>query len=186
MSGVVVSLTVVAGLFLSHCPDGSRSATDVSFTETRVTAVDKQRTGEPEFIDTFKYSGCYDIENPDEHRLEAPEMSGMTPQKCFSFCNGKDAPAAAQPTDTPLKVKFFLLSGSDCTCLHYIDKNKANSLNEKLCQMPCDGDKREMCGGPSRDSVYVMMKCEKLPPSATELERERQMNQTLEDIGVQL
>jgi len=176
----------VAGLFLSHCPDGSRSATDVSFTETRVTAVDKQRTGEPEFIDTFKYSGCYDIENPDEHRLEAPEMSGMTPQKCFSFCNGKDAPAAAQPTDTPLKVKFFLLSGSDCTCLHYIDKNKANSLNEKLCQMPCDGDKREMCGGPSRDSVYVMMKCEKLPPSATELERERQMNQTLEDIGVQL
>jgi len=166
-------------LLLSHCPDGSRPATHVSFTETRVSAHEEPQVGE--FEPTFKYSGCYDIQNPDEHRVKGEAISGMTPTKCFSFCQGKAAPAEAQPTNTTLDVKFFLLrNGDECSCLHYVDKDPA-SANDQYCTDKCNGDPREMCGGVSHESVYVMIKCEILPPSATEVEREKQMNAALEN-----
>ena len=49
-----------------------------------------------------------------------------------------------------------------------MDKDPATA-NSQYCSDKCAGDPREMCGGVSHESVYVMIKCEVMPPSAVEV-----------------
>jgi hypothetical protein len=133
-------------------------------------------TTEPEKEETYKYSGCYKVTNPEKQRFKSRPLA-LTPFKCFHFCNQKRKEGA----------KWFLLRSPNnknlapCTCLPYLEKQ---AVDEALCSAKCEGDPSAKCGGPLYESVYVMVSCEKLPPTAVELNNQRQMEKSLKKLGL--
>merc|ERR1719198_2389400 len=69
----------------------------------------------------------------------------MTPRICFDFCR-------AQAT-----AKFFGIEyGRDCYCAHYIESHTTGGGG---CELPCEGDAKEACGGKVKSSVFEMHNC---------------------------
>jgi len=128
---------------------------------------------------SYKYLGCYKLDNPDEQRVETTELSSMNIHKCFHLCQTE----AAEQTENVAKF-FMLRNGSECSCLHYIDKNPGAS-GEVRCNVPCTGDDTEICGGAENESVYVMLNCPVYPKSETEKLREEQMEKTMEKLKIE-
>lgn len=70
---------------------------------------------------------------------------GMTPRLCFDFCRQYE------------NAKFFgLKSGRDCYCSVYYH---ASSTGGGDCSAVCEGDKKQMCGGMEKSSLFEMHMC---------------------------
>lgn len=70
---------------------------------------------------------------------------GMTPRLCFDFCR------------TYENAKFFgLIHGRDCYCSVYYH---ASSTGGGDCNAVCEGDKKQMCGGMEKSSLFEMHMC---------------------------
>jgi len=70
---------------------------------------------------------------------------GMTPRLCFDFCRQYE------------NAKFFgLIHGRDCYCSVYFH---AATTGGGDCNAVCDGDKKEMCGGMEKSSLFEMHMC---------------------------
>jgi len=70
---------------------------------------------------------------------------GMTPRLCFDFCRQYE------------NAKFFgLENGRDCYCSVYFH---ASSTGGGDCNAVCEGDKKEMCGGMEKSSLFEMHMC---------------------------
>lgn len=71
---------------------------------------------------------------------------GMTPRLCFDFCRQYE------------NAKFFgLKAGRDCYCSVYYH---AHTTGGGDCNAVCEGDKKEMCGGMEKSSMFEMHMCQ--------------------------
>ena len=86
-----------------------------------------------------------------EH-VERVDQVPMTPDVCFDFCKNVSG------------AQFFSLeNGRDCSCTPFF-QNQAKG-GEGRCDMVCEGDKTQFCGGARKASVYSMHDCLNTPPS---------------------
>merc|ERR1719197_408558 len=70
----------------------------------------------------------------------------MTINRCFDFCR-----------TVPNMVYFGLQNGRDCYCTPYYKPMAGENSN---CDMTCEGDPNQMCGGKTRSSVFEMHSCD--------------------------
>lgn len=125
---------------------------------------------EVEINHTYKYIGCYELQNPDEDRVKPGSLMSMTTHKCYTQCKKEH--------DKGSKARFFMIrNGRYCTCLQYVDRVDDD---EKKCNVECAGDESSICGGVRSESVYVMVDCPVLPKSKAELAREARTKETYE------
>lgn len=69
----------------------------------------------------------------------------MTPRLCFDFCRQHE------------EAKFFGLQGSNCYCSQYYHPKSTGG--QGTCSFHCEGDKKELCGGPEKSSLFEMHMC---------------------------
>jgi hypothetical protein len=100
--------------------------------------------------DGYSRVGCIDDASPEDERLAYFATTGvrkMQPSECFWFCRDKPG------------MRFFMIAhGRDCYCAGYYH-NVAKGGGE--CDLPCEGDTKEMCGGPVKASAFEMHMCGK-------------------------
>lgn len=108
--------------------------------------------------DGFSRVGCENDIAPASQRISFKEHAcgkglkscrltelGMTPRLCFDFCRQYE------------NAKFFgLENGRDCYCSVYFH---AASTGGGDCNAVCEGDKKEMCGGMEKSSLFEMHMC---------------------------
>jgi len=70
----------------------------------------------------------------------------MTIDRCFDFCR-----------TVPNMVYFGLQGGRDCYCTPYYKPMAGDNSN---CDLTCEGDPAQMCGGKTRSSVFEMHSCD--------------------------
>merc|ERR1719487_406235 len=113
------------------------------------------------YYDGFSRMGCDTDVSPKEQRLYFKDHAcvgmppgsscklqtlPMTPSLCFDFCRQHEA------------MKFFGIEyGRDCYCTGYVH---AKSTGGGACDLPCEGDAKEMCGGPKKSSTFEMHFCD--------------------------
>ena len=87
----------------------------------------------------FAYQDCY-TETPNGRALSdnATTAAKMTVESCATYCTGY----------TYMATEY----GSECYCGNNI--NTGSSVATSGCSMACSGDGTEICGGPSRLSLY--------------------------------
>jgi len=113
------------------------------------------------FWDGFSRVACETDITPADHRLYFKEHAcvgmppgsscrlqelGMTPSLCFDFCRQHK------------EMKFFGIEyGRDCYCGMYFHPKSTGGGD---CNLPCEGDNKEMCGGPEKSSLFEMHFCD--------------------------
>jgi hypothetical protein len=70
----------------------------------------------------------------------------ITINKCFEFCR-----------TVPNMVYFGINNGNDCYCMPYYKPMAGDNSN---CDLPCEGNPEQMCGGKMRSSVFEMHSCD--------------------------
>lgn len=136
-----------------------------------VTSVEKPTEVTPfvkVFKDGYSLTGCfkdqmYDFgdmhgDNKDQYReltntsivkynevVLKEKQGGMTPKKCYEFCR-----------TVPDMVFFGVKGGRDCYCMPFYKPGASGSDN---CDMPCEGDPVQMCGGEEKSSIFEMHMC---------------------------
>ncbi|XP_074646462.1 sialate:O-sulfotransferase 2-like [Tubulanus polymorphus] len=95
-----------------------------------------------------KYVGCYkDSHKRDMIASGARDRKGMTVGKCITICKGKG-------------YRFAGLQFSwQCFCSNRVGYN--GPAEESECNKRCTGNRREICGGSWRNSVYSTMRSSK-------------------------
>jgi len=98
--------------------------------------------------------GCYGDEA--EHTrtwyhkvIPKGDQKAMTVQVCYDFCQ-----------QVPFAQFFGLVHGRECWCAHYYDKG---ATTDGFCDLPCEGNANEVCGGKKLASVHEMHDCNNLP-----------------------
>jgi len=159
------------------CTDSGSDGPAVGGSSNRLELLSGVADG-PKIEPTYKYMGCYKIENDDKERLK-PEtvIASNTEAKCYNFCHGEEK----KEEQHSAKAKFFLLKGGECSCLNYINKNPSPGAT---CTDPCPGAKNEKCGGPGVESVFVMVDCPVLPKSKVAIVKEKHQKAALEKQGL--
>lgn len=128
-------------------------------TRAQVNVTKSQTTGV--FWDGYSRAACETDKSPADQRLYFKEHAcapmppgsscrlqtlGMTPDLCFGFCR--------QHKD----MHFFgIQHGRDCYCTNYFH---AKSTGGGECNLPCEGDSKEKCGGPEKSSLFEMHFCD--------------------------
>jgi len=123
--------------------------------------VQRQRSCRGVYYDGFSRVACETDVTPPEHRLYFKEHAcvgmppgsscrlqtlGMTPSLCFDFCRAHK------------EMKFFGIEyGRDCYCGVYFHPKSTGGGD---CNLPCEGDSKEMCGGPKKSSLFEMHFCD--------------------------
>lgn len=88
---------------------------------------------------TFAYQGCYsEVQNGRALSDNATTGAKMTVESCATYCSGY----------TYMATEY----GAECYCGNKIDST--STLQTSGCSMACAGDGTEICGGPSRLSMY--------------------------------
>jgi len=92
----------------------------------------------------FKEHACVGMPPGSSCRLQT---LGMTPTLCFDFCRQYK------------EMKFFGIEhGRDCYCGGYFHPKSTGG--QGTCNLPCEGDSKEMCGGPDKSSLFEMHFCD--------------------------
>ncbi|KAH8909665.1 WSC-domain-containing protein [Coniochaeta sp. PMI_546] len=99
--------------------------------------------------------GCYFDDSPIGKALSYPQDSvngnGLTTEKCLAQCKKGGYPFAGTEY------------GGECWC-GVVLGNNTYPVADTDCNMPCNGDSTETCGGPSRLTLYVAKDLESLEP----------------------
>jgi len=69
----------------------------------------------------------------------------MTPKKCYEFCR-----------TVPDMIYFGVKAGRDCYCMPFYHPGASGTDH---CDMPCEGDPTQMCGGLEKSSMFEMHMC---------------------------
>ncbi|KAJ4010351.1 hypothetical protein NW752_005026 [Fusarium irregulare] len=123
---------------LSIWQDPTFKTTDLGGVVTNLPGVIKSIAG-------YKPSGCYTDNSSKGRALTWPmdvDGSKMTPSTCLNACADQGFPLAG------------LEYGGECYCGNVL-ANDTVKANVDDCNVPCNGDKTLLCGGPSRLSVYI-------------------------------
>ena len=117
-------------------------------------AVDKMETKADKFGDErhsydadagFTGRGNVSIVRYEEH-VDREEQKLMTGRVCFNFCRS-----------VPNMTFFGLIHGRHCYCMPYFLKDGKGG--QGTCDLGCEGDTSEICGGLKTTSVYAMHNC---------------------------
>ncbi|KAM7192287.1 WSC domain containing protein [Rhypophila sp. PSN 637] len=101
--------------------------------------------------DGYKYHGCYNETTALQDTSGARALYNgknevkpgeMTVQRCQTFCN-----------DGQFKYAGLEYS-KECWCAQQLSGISAK-LDDQECDMPCDGDKSQVCGGALKLTVYI-------------------------------
>lgn len=76
--------------------------------------------------------------------LDREKRQKMTHQVCFNFCK-----------TVPEMLFFGLMNGRECYCAPYVQRVPGDGV----CNLPCEGDSAEMCGGKEMSGVFEMHAC---------------------------
>lgn len=125
-------------------------------------AVQRQRSCRGVYYDGFSRVACEVDISPKDQRLYFKEHAcvgmppgsscrlqelGMTPSLCFDFCRQHK------------EMKFFGIEyGRDCYCTGYFHPKSTGG--QGTCNLACEGDNKEMCGGPDKSSLFEMHFCD--------------------------
>lgn len=70
----------------------------------------------------------------------------MQPRLCFDFCRQHES------------ARFFgIVHGRECYCSPYFHVQSTGG--QGVCNLNCEGDAKEMCGGPEKSSLFEMHQC---------------------------
>jgi hypothetical protein len=117
-------------------------------------AVDKMETLADKFGDErhkydeeagFTGRGNVSIVRYEDH-VDREELELMTGRVCFNFCRS-----------VPNMTFFGLIHGRHCYCMPYFLKDGKGG--QGTCDLGCEGDTSEICGGLKTTSVYAMHNC---------------------------
>ncbi|KAK5627899.1 hypothetical protein RRF57_003614 [Xylaria bambusicola] len=86
------------------------------------------------------------------YRQDNLASSEMTNEKCLKSCLDGGFPFAGTEY------------GGECYCGVVIGNGTALATDESTCNMPCNGDSSQTCGGPARLSLYVAKDLQSLEP----------------------
>ncbi|KAM7219302.1 WSC domain containing protein [Rhypophila decipiens] len=101
--------------------------------------------------DGYKYHGCYNETTALQDTSGARALYNgknevkpgeMTVQRCQTFCN-----------DGQFRYAGLEFS-KECWCAQQLSGISAK-LDDEECDMPCDGDKSQVCGGALKLTVYI-------------------------------
>lgn len=127
-------------------------------TVTAVVAGGKEEAGPPGsageaaiIADGFSRVACIIDGSPEAVRVPYDDggmrRPRMSPTECFTWCRDKAG------------MRFFLIEhGRDCYCTEYYHDITTGGGN---CDLPCEGDYNEMCGGQVKASAFEMHMCGK-------------------------
>jgi hypothetical protein len=80
--------------------------------------------------------------------IDREKRQPMSGRVCFNFCR------------SIANMTFFgLTRGRDCYCMPYFMKDGTSSASKGSCDLGCEGDSSEICGGLEKSSVYEMHNC---------------------------
>lgn len=110
------------------------------------------------YFDGFSFIGCENDVSPAAQRIYfkdhacGPDLKscrltelGMQPRLCFDFCR-------AQPS-----ARFFGIElGRDCYCTGYFTERSTGGGG---CDLPCEGDSEQACGGNTKSTMFEMHMC---------------------------
>ncbi|KAJ4268676.1 hypothetical protein NW762_002743 [Fusarium torreyae] len=102
----------------------------------------------------YKPNGCYTDSSPKGRALTWSmdvDSSSMTPTSCLNACANQGFPLAGMEY------------GGECYCGNVL-ANDTTKADVGDCNVPCNGDKTLLCGGPSRLSVYISQDLLSLQP----------------------
>jgi len=107
----------------------------------------------PIIADGFSRVSCIQDGSPKDVRLYYKDtivktsQQNMDPKTCFNFCRDKTG------------SRFFLIEhGRDCYCTEYFHDISTGGGG---CDLPCEADTSEMCGGKVKASAFEMHMCGK-------------------------
>ena len=127
--------------FYSNTGTSTSSLTSTSSGTSSSSSAVSQPTG-PAIVQTagaYGYLGCYsEVQNGRALSDNATDTSKTTIESCAAFCSGY----------TYMATEY----GSECYCGNQI--NTGAALVTSGCSMPCAAANTEICGGPSRLSMY--------------------------------
>ncbi|RGP59271.1 hypothetical protein FSPOR_11421 [Fusarium sporotrichioides] len=118
---------------------------DPTFKTTNLGGVVTNLPGTVQSIAGYKPNGCYTDNSSKGRALTWPmdvDSSSMTPTSCLTACADQGFPLAG------------LEYGGECYCGNVL-ANDTVKADVGDCNVPCNGDKTLLCGGPSRLSVYI-------------------------------
>ncbi|GKU17473.1 unnamed protein product [Fusarium langsethiae] len=118
---------------------------DPTFKTTNLGGVVTNLPGAVQSIAGYKPNGCYTDNSSKGRALTWPmdvDSSSMTPTTCLTACADQGFPLAG------------LEYGGECYCGNVL-ANDTVKADVGDCNVPCNGDKTLLCGGPSRLSVYI-------------------------------
>ncbi|KAK9436022.1 Carbohydrate-binding WSC [Metarhizium brunneum] len=105
-------------------------------------------------VDDYKSLGCYTDDSPKGRTLSYPidlDASTFTTKKCLAACEKQGFPFAG--------VEF----GKECWC-GVVLANDTAKADTSQCNMPCQGDSSDTCGGRGRLNLWVAKDLESLEP----------------------
>lgn len=80
-----------------------------------------------------------------ENHVDVSMREPMTHEVCFKFCR-----------TIPEMLTFGITNGRNCYCSPFY---KPMADDHTICDLPCDGNPTEMCGGKSKSTVFEMHSC---------------------------
>lgn len=93
----------------------------------------------------WKYLGCANELTGSTRALSSGGISSaaiLTIEMCMEYCQQRNLPYAG------------LENGQDCYCANGYGLTTGSTVGQTGCNVPCPGDNKEICGGPSRISVF--------------------------------
>jgi len=124
-----------------------RSETTMIRTTVSATGPAPTSTSGSSSIDGWTYTGCYSDSLGDGNRvmtgieLANVGQHAVTNTKCVAYCNQRGYSMAGTEY------------GGQCFCANTLAKG-SSKLDDSKCNMPCEGDSSETCGGSLALSVY--------------------------------
>jgi len=89
-------------------------------------------------------SPAFNLNSPFPDRVQSGFLMSMTPLVCFNFCRTIEQ-----------MLYFGLIYGRECYCTPYYERTPGKGV----CDLPCEGDSRSICGGKHMTSMYEMHMC---------------------------
>lgn len=89
------------------------------------------------------------------YRQDNLDSSTLTTDKCLQSCLKGGFPFAGTEY------------GGECYCGVVVGNGTSLAADQSTCNMPCNGDSAQTCGGPSRLSLYVAKDLQSLEPCGT-------------------
>lgn len=137
---------------ISTSSSATRTTLSTSTTTSSSSSITSIAPSAPTQVGTFRYVGCYTEVNGRAINQKSANNNNMTNENCASFCSG---------------YQYFATEyATECYCGSSLSTSSKPATDGR-CNMPCAGDKTEICGGPNGLTLYAVPSNSSAPPSPT-------------------